>query len=147
MKKQIKEPLQEEQEKKISLLLEDLASLESYINDLFIFSPLPICFVSPLGVILEANPAFMKISNFEFGEIVGEAIDVLFEKEKVKKLTQETLKKDFIRGREMVFFPRDKKTLIVHVFTKTRKDENKRAVGYFLGLFDLTKIKKTEQPI
>ncbi len=52
-----------DRDKKITLLLADLASLEDYINDFFNFSPLAICFVSPLGVILEVNPAFEKISG------------------------------------------------------------------------------------
>ncbi len=137
----------DEKEKKISLLLEDLSSLEDYIHDLFNFSPLPICFVSPLGVILEVNPAFEKISNFELNEIISGPIEKLFPKEEVEKLTQETLTKGIVEGKEMIFLPKEKGKMVVQVFTRTRKDEKGMVVGYFLGIFDLTNIKKTETEI
>jgi len=138
---------QEKKEKKINLLLEDLSSLEDYIHDLFAFSPLPICFISPLGVILEANPAFLKISGFSFGEVVGNPVEDLFENQEIEKVTQATLKEDVVAGREMKFFPKGGKDLICQVFTKTRRDEENRPVGYFLGLFDMTGMKKNEREL
>ena len=137
----------DEKDKKISLLLEDLASLETYIHDFFTFSPLSICFVSPLGVILEVNPAFEKFSNFKFDEIIGETIEKLFDKKAIEELSKDTIKKRFVREREMEFFPKGKKSLIVQVFTRVRKDEKGKTVGFFLGLFDLTKIKKTGEEL
>ena len=134
----------EKEEKRQSLLAEDLASLEDYIHDLFNFSPLPICFVSPVGVILEINPAFEKISEFGFYEIVGEPIEKLFKREEIEELAKETLDKGFVEGRDLTFFPKGKKEITSQVFTRTRRDEKGKAVGYFLGLFDLTGIKKTE---
>ncbi len=134
-----------ENEKKISLLLKDLASLETYIHDLFAFSPLPICFVSPIGVILEANPAFEKISNFSFEEIVGSGIEKIFKGQEVKRLITDTLDKGFIEGFEMKISPKEKENLHCQVFTKVRKDEQGRMVGFFLGMFDLTEIKETEE--
>ncbi|MBL7156314.1 MAG: PAS domain-containing protein [Candidatus Pacebacteria bacterium] len=134
-------------DKKIELLLDDLSSLESYIRDLFVFSPLPICFISPLGVILEANPAFAKISNFDFENIIGETVETFFKKQEIEKLTQDTLKTGFVKGREMQLFLKNKENLVVHVFSKARKNEQGKRVGYFLGIFDLTKIKKTEVQI
>ena len=138
---------QDEKDKKISLLLEDLAALESYIHDLFVFSPLPICFVSPLGVILEANPAFEKISNFSFDEIIGESIEKLFQKEEIENLTKDTFKKGLVKGREMELLPKRKKSLVCQVFTRIRKDEKGEVVGFFFGLFDLREIKKTEKEL
>ena len=136
-----------EKEKKINLFLEDLNALESYISDVFTFSPLPLCFVSRTGVILESNPAFEKISNLNFDEIVGKTIDQLFEKKEIKKLIRSTLKRGLVEGREMKFFPKAKKKVLVQVFTKTKKDEKRETVGYFLSLFDLTRIKKTEREL
>lgn len=136
-----------EKDKKISLLLEDLNSLESYISALFTFSPLPLCFVSPAGVILESNPAFEKISNFSFDEIVGKTIEELFDKEEIRELVKDTLKKGSVEGREMKFFPKGKKQIPAQVFSKKKKDEKGKTVGYFLSLFDLTEIKKTERKL
>lgn len=58
-----------QKDKKIALLLEDLLILEVYIYDLFNFSPLPICFVSPIGVVLEANPAFERTFKLKIDEV------------------------------------------------------------------------------
>ena len=129
---------------KIPLLLEGLSVLESYINDIFTFFPLPLCFISPKGVILESNPVFVKISNFTFDEVIGKAIEDLFGKKEGEKLSEDTLKKGFVEGREIKFFPKNRGELPVQVFTKTRKEEAGANVGYFLCLFDLTEIKKKE---
>ena len=135
----------DKKDKKVSILLEDLASLEAYIRDVFTFSPLPLCFISPLGVVLEANPAFEKISNFSFDEVVGKAIEKVFDKEEAQKLAKDILKQGFVEGREMKFFPKGETEIPTHVFARTRKDEKGKTVGYFLSLFDLTKIKETER--
>lgn len=137
----------DKKDKKLSLLLEDLASLEAYISDIFTFSPLPLCFVSPSGVILESNPAFVKISKFSFDEIIGKAIEELFNKEEIERLVKNTLEKGFVEGREMKFLPKGKKETSTQVFTRTRRDKKDNIVGYFLGLFDLTKIKRTEKEL
>ncbi len=133
--------------KKLSLLADDLSSLENYIHDLFSFSPLPICFVSPISVVLEINPAFESISGFKSYEIIGEPIEKVFKKNEAEKLTKDTLEKGVIKGKEMTFSPRGKEKIFVHAFTRVRKDEKGEIVGYFLGLFDLTKIKESESEL
>lgn len=129
---------------KTNLLLEDLLILEDYIHDLFNFSPLPICFISPIGVILEANPAFEQISGFKTEEIIGEPAEGLFEKQEFKELVGETIREEAVEAQEIVLFCQDKGKKIVQVFTRARKDEKGETVGFFLGLFDLTEIKKAE---
>jgi two-component system sensor histidine kinase VicK len=135
------------EEKKLSLLADDLASLENYIHDLFNFSPLPVCFISPIGVILEVNPAFENISGFKSYEIIGEAIEKVFEKKETDSLTNETLEKGFVQAREMIFSTKGKEKIFIQVFTKARKDESGEIVGYFLGIFDLTEVKKKENEL
>ena len=137
----------DEKDKKISLLLEDLNSLEAYIHDLFTFTPLPLCFVSPLGVILEANPAFEKISGYNVYEIVGEPIEKFFDKEKIWELSKETLKKGFVQAKEMTLFTKEKKEIVISAFSQVRKSEKGEIIGYFVGFFDLTEIKKTERAL
>jgi len=139
--------VKDEKDKKISLLSEDLTALESYISDIFTFSPLPLCFVSPLGVILESNPAFEKISGFSFDEIVGKPVEELFDKKEVEELVRDTLEKGIVEGKEMKFLPKTGIEMPAQVFTKARKDEEWNITGYFLGLFDLTEIKKTEKEL
>ncbi len=137
----------EHPDKKIALLLTDLMSLENYINDLFSFSPLPICFISPLGVVLEANPSFEKISGFPSEEIIGEWIEKIFIKEEIASIAEETLKQGSVAAREICLLKKDGRGLAVHAFTKARIDKNSKPIGYFLGLFDLSDIKKTEDEL
>jgi len=132
---------------KISTLLEDLLLLERYIRDLFTFFPLPVCFVSPLGVIFEVNPAFEKAIGYTSYEIVGKPIENFFEKEKIEALTKEILKGGSIEAREVSFFAKEGKKIDVSIFGQTRKNEQGEITGFFLGFFDLTKIRKTESDL
>lgn len=136
-----------EEEKKASLLADDLASLENYIHDLFSFSPLPICFVSPIGVMLEINPAFEKISGLKSYELIGEPVEILFEKNKIKKVSEETLEKGEVEGVEMELFPGKENNVPIQVFTRVRRDEKEDIVGYFLGLFNMSKIRETQNEL
>ncbi|PIP18342.1 MAG: hypothetical protein COX42_01405, partial [Parcubacteria group bacterium CG23_combo_of_CG06-09_8_20_14_all_35_6] len=96
-----------DKDKKISLLLTDLASLENYIKDFFNFSPLPICFISPLGVVLEVNPAFEKTSGFSSEEIIGESINQIFDKEEILSITKETLENGFVAAKDLFLRRKD----------------------------------------
>ena len=137
----------EDKDKKISLLLTDLASLEDYINDLLNFSPLPICFVSPLGVILETNPAFEKTSGFPSEEIIGESVEKIFDKQEIARLAKETFSQGLVAAKEISLLKKDGSAIITQVFTRVRVDEQSKSIGYFLGLFDLSGIKKTEEEL
>jgi PAS domain S-box-containing protein len=134
----------DEKDKKIAILLEDLSSLESYLRDLLSFLPLPICVASSNGIILEANPALSEISGYEIEELIGSSVEEIFKKEEIEKLLKETLEKGFLRAREVSFFTKEKKEIPVSLSIKLRKSEEGEIIGYFLGFFDLTEIKKTE---
>lgn len=134
----------EEYEKKISILLDDLTSLESYVRDLFNFAPIPLCFISPLGVILEANPAFGKMTGYQGEELIGESIEKVFKNEEIEKIKKETMEKGFSKGQEISLFTKEKKEILVSVFTQARKN-NGETIGFFLAFFDLTEIKKSEE--
>jgi PAS domain S-box-containing protein len=98
-------------------------------------------------VILEVNPSFERLSRYKSYELIGESIDRVFEKEEIEIVAKETLEKDFVEGKEMIFYRKDEKEIAVHVFTRIRKDENEETVGYFLGLFNLTTIKRAEDEL
>jgi PAS domain S-box-containing protein len=135
------------EKEKISILLEDLASLESYARDLFSFLPLPVCLVSPIGIILEANPALEEISGYEIAELVGKSIDEIFKKEEIEELTKEALEKGLVRGKESSILTKEKKNIPVSVSVMLRKSKGGENIGYFVGIFDLSNIKKTENEL
>lgn len=130
---------------KISILLNDLNYLQSYVNDIFTFSPLPICFISPIGVILESNPAFLKISGFTFDEVIGKSVEDFFNKREIRQAVDDTIEKGFVEGKEVWFSPKEKAEIPVQIFTRVRIDEKGEKVGYFLSIVDLTEIKRTQR--
>jgi len=139
--------IEKKEEEKISILLEDLASLESYSRDLFVFLPLPVCLVSSIGIILEANPSFEKISGYKIDECIGTAIENIFEETEIERLAKETFKEGFIRSRETNIFTKDKRKVPVSISTVLRKSAEGEVIGYFIGLFDLTEIKFKENQL
>ncbi len=132
---------------KASLLADDLASLESYIHDLFYFSSIPVCFISPIGVLLEVNPAFETCSEFRSYELIGEGVEKLFDKGEIGKISKETLKKGFVKEREATVFTKKGKEITALIFSRVRRDERGEVVGFFLSFFDLTKIKNKEKKL
>lgn len=133
-----------EKDKKIEVLMEDLVSLENYILELFTFTPAPICFISPIGVILEFSPAFEKISEYRFYEVVGEEIGAILGETESKELVAETLGKGGVWAKEMTLLTKTKRRVPVSVFSRARKDEDDKIVGFFVGVFDLTEVKNTQ---
>lgn len=128
-------------EKKISTLLEDLAALESYTRDLFSFLPLPVCFISSIGIILEVNPAFEKISGYKIDEIIGKSIEDIFSKEDIEGLLKEAQEKGFVKTKEVSIFTKERKKIPVSSSITLRKSKKGEITGYFIGFFDLADIK------
>ena len=142
-----KKQLKKEQDDKLEVLLEDLASLESYIKDLFSFLPSPVCLVSPLGVVLEANPAFERVAGYQTVEVIGEPIEKFFDQKEIDSLYQATVKSGFAQAQEIHIITKDKKVLPVSAAANLRRNEGKEIIGYFLSLFDLSSIKKYENDL
>jgi len=137
----------EEERKKIEHLLEDLTSLENYTKDLFNFFPIPICVVSSIGIILEANPSLEKITGYQIEELIGKGIEELFKIEDIDNLTKEIFEKELVKGKEVTLLTKEKKEIPVSVYARLRKTEQGEAIGYFLGFFDLTEIKKFQEQL
>lgn len=143
----VKKQPKKEPDDKLKVLLEDLASLEGYINDLFSFLPLPVCLVSPLGVILEANPAFERVAGYSTVEVIGEPIEKFFDQKEIDNLYQATVKSGFAQAQEIHIITKDKKVLPVSAAANLRRNEGKEIIGYFLSFFDLSDIKQYENDL
>ena len=120
---------------------------EVHTKDLFNFLPLPVCLVNSSEIILETNPEFCKITNYKQEEIIGKTIDLVFEEKKLKKIFEETMDKGFVQGKKINIFTKEKNRLPVSVFARLLKAKEKEVIGYFVGLFDLSGIQKTEEEI
>jgi len=133
--------------KKIETLIDDLNALEGYISDLLTFSPLPICFISSTGVLLEFNPAFEKLSGYKIYEAIGQDIGIFFQEKEIKNAMKETLKKGEARDRQCALITKKGKQVPVSIFTKARQDREESIVGVFLGIFDMSEIRFAQQEL
>ncbi len=133
--------------KKISSLLEDLSLLESYAKELFSFTPIPIFFASPNGVILEVNPSLEKIMDKKDHEIIGEGVEKIFNEKEINEILKETLKKGFVRNKEISIINKEGQKILVSVFSQNRKNKEGNNIGCFFALIDLTEIKKKEEAL
>lgn len=138
----LKEELKKK-DKRIQLLLDDVVSLEDYVHDLSNFSPLPVCFLNPSNIILEVNPALEELSGYNLNELVGSSVDKILSERDVTRINNETRKEDKVEGLEVSLTNKEKDIVPVQVFTRVRRGSGGEMVGYFLGLFDLSKMKET----
>ena len=130
---------------KNSTLVKGLTFFEGNIRDLTFFLPLPICFVSPGGIILEINPTFKKFVGYKTEEIIGKPIENIFNKKEIEELIKETLEKGFVEKKEVFLFTKEREEVPTNCFSISKKGKREEIAGYLIGLFDLRDIKKKEQ--
>ncbi len=136
----------DEQEKN-KTLIEDISLLENYIQDLFSFSPLPLCFINPKGVILEVNPAFTRATGYDEYDVVGETLNVILDDDFIKEIIKDVLENEAVEKRETTLKIKSGESLSVVVFAKSRKIKSGAINGAFFSFFDLTEIKKKEEEV
>lgn len=125
----------------------DLEDLENYIGEFSTFLPLPFCTLTSLGLIIDANPAFEKLTEFEALEIVGRGFeDIFLEKEKVKKIIEEIKEKGKIEE-ELTLISKSKRKICADISIGARRDFGGTFVGSFVGIFDITKLKKLQEEL
>ncbi len=134
-------------QEKIKTLIEDISLLENYIQDLFAFSPLPLCFINPKGVILEVNPAFVKVTGHDEYDIVGEQLNIILDDALAKAIIKDVLEKEVIERTETKLKTKSGEDIPIVVFAKSRRIKDGAINGAFLSFFDLTEVKKKEEEV
>jgi len=125
---------------------EDLEDLEIYIEEFSTFLPIAVCTVNLVGIIININKAFEDLTGYKSIEIVGKPlITVFLEKKEVEKMADEILKKEFIRGRELTLILKGGKEIPVSVSSSIRKDKEGNFIGYFVGITDISELKKFQK--
>ena len=109
--------------------------------------PLPVCLVSAIGIILDANPSFEEISGYTLEEVIGKPAEELFGKRRIEELSRQTLEKGSVKAEEINILTKDKRKIPGSVSSILRKTEEGKTVGYFVGFFNLTDIKKREKDL
>ena len=127
-----------DKDKKIKMLMEDIALLEEHVRELFSFAPLGMILVSPEGVILDANSALSKIMRKDSYDLTSVPVEEVFPKD----IFKETVEKGFIDGKGSVIYDQDGNNIPVKAFSRTRKDKEDNVTGYFFTFLDMTEIEK-----
>lgn len=121
---------------------EDLEDLEKYIEEFTSFLPLAVCNLSPLGIIIDINSAFEKLTGWRPLEVIGQSFTELFlEKEEVQKLIEEIPKKE-VKEKELTLLAKNKNKIPVNVSFGPRRDQKGVLIGFFVGLSDIRELKK-----
>ena len=135
-------------EEELQMVKKDLVDLEIYIEDFSTFLPLAVYTVNPVGMIFNINKAFEDLTFFKSEEIIGQPQDVIFlEKDEIKKIGEEIEEKKIILGKELTLVSKEKKKIPVSISISARKDEEGNFIGCFVGLTDITEIKKFREEL
>lgn len=124
----------------------DVEDLRRYIEDFTTFLPIAVCDVTPIGIITFVNKALQELADYKEIDIVGEPVETLFlEKKEIEKILAEVSKKEIIRHEELTLISKMKKKISVSLFVSSRKDKEGNFLGYFLGIIDISELKKLQE--
>ena len=117
---------------------EDLENLESYVEELSRFLPLPVYTINPSGIIVDTNKAANDLTGYNEEFIIGKEIELLFKDKKlIQRYFEQTLKDKSVKNREMILVCRNKKEIPIYISTSTRKDDKNDVIGSFLSISDI----------
>ncbi len=124
---------------------EDIDDLEKYIEELTTFLPLAVCSLNPLGMIVDANLAFAKLTGFNQIEFISKPLSFFFlEKKEIEMIIEEINQKEIIKGKEFTLLTKNKKEIPVSLSFGSRKDRDGTFIGSFVGIFDISELKKLQ---
>ena len=129
-----------------SQIYQDITDLSDYLKSLFDFFPAPTIYVTPPGVILEANKALEDMIKIKKEEIIGEPLSALFNEELEREIIQKTNEKGGFK-KEYLFSPKKKgsRKIPLILVTKLRLGKGGEPVGFFLAMINIARIKKAEE--
>lgn len=139
-------PKQEGGENKYQQVQKDLEVLKRYIEDFFLFLPLAVCDLNPLGRIINVNKSFEKLTGFKKIDINGSFLkNIFFEKEKFENILKIIKKNGLLEDIELTLISKEKEQIPVNITIMARQDEQGSFIGSFLALFDITEIKELKE--
>lgn len=142
--------VEENKDRKIQQLEEDISLLEIYVKDfreLFSFIPFPICFANPQGIALEVNPSFLEITGYGEIDIIGEKIFNLFDEDEKNNL-QRTIKEKAVKNWETLIKTKDGEEVPISAFIRKNETGHGSPVGgIFFSFFDLREVNEKERKL
>jgi len=138
---------EEELKQELDRIKDDLEDIETYLNELNSFLPLAVCSVSPVGVVINVNNAFERITGHSAHESTGKRIEEFFEnqdaiKEFLAKLDVHT---ELAKETHAILLSKNFGRRFVTFTASVRLDREGSLVGYFVGITDITELKDLQE--
>lgn len=135
-----------ENKKELKNLKRDIEDLQRYIEEFAAFLPIAICDITPIGKITFINKAFQELTDYREIDISGESAETIFlEKEEIRKILVEVLKKKATKSKELTLISKEKKKIPVSVVCSARQDREGNITGFFLSIIDITESKRLRE--
>jgi PAS domain S-box-containing protein/putative nucleotidyltransferase with HDIG domain len=126
----------------------ELIELENYINAIWQFLPLPIAYVTPLGVIVHIDDACEKLFEVRQEGIIGQTLaDFCVPTEHITRIQKQTLDFGFVRDQECILRNKTGKVIPVSISTLARRDEYNEVIGFFIAFVDIAHRKEIETTV
>jgi PAS domain S-box-containing protein len=121
----------------------DLLELEKYIQDIWRFLPVPICQLSPRGVILDSDRAFEELLGCSKDALIGSLLSSYFvDRQAFEHVQESTLSGGSVNNYRTVLKGNRQDNVLAKVSTLLRKDEEGQELGYFASFTDITEQEK-----
>ena len=131
-----------------NLLEQEVFELENYINDMWEFIPIPIAYINPLGVIMDADIAIANLLKMSKDDIIGTSLsDYFFDKGEAKNLEKEVFENGIVKDREALVRDSQGAEITANICSKARKDSEGNIIGYFLSMIDTSQVIKIQSQL
>lgn len=104
-----------------------------------------VCILNPVGIIINVNKAFDNLTGYNNLEILSRHIQEIF-KENINDLLKDVQTK-VQETKELTLISKDKKEILVNASFSIRKDKEGNFIGYFVGITDITELKKLQEEL
>jgi PAS domain S-box-containing protein/putative nucleotidyltransferase with HDIG domain len=129
-------------------MTKEFIELEHYINAVWQFLPVPIAYVTPLGVIVDIDEACKKLFETPQEDIIGHSlVEFCIPTEHITKIQQQTLDFGFVKNQECVLRSKTGKVIPVSLSTLARRDEHNEIIGFFIAFVDMAHQKEIENTL
>ncbi|MBU0671730.1 MAG: PAS domain S-box protein [Candidatus Margulisbacteria bacterium] len=135
----------QKKEELYDLLEVEASELEDYIKDLWEFNPIPMAYINPIGIIMDADKSMASLLGIDREDIIGSRLeDYVPEKKDITSIAQETLTNGLVKNKEITIKTKKNQETPINISTLVRKDAEENVVGYFISLTDMCERKRVE---
>lgn len=121
------------------VLEQDVSELEKYIEDIWSFLPIPVAYMTPLGIIIDINKGMEELLRNSRDELVGANLGFFFKDKNEAKMIVKIIRHDSkLQIFDSVIFDSEKEIKNVRIFVMPRLNIKGEIIGVFISFIDMT---------